>query len=287
MRIFAFGCSLTQYFYPTWADILIHQYRAKGYEGSNWAKSGAGNQYINMRLWEANTIHKFNKDDVILLQWSSMFREDRYHMGRGWWTPGNFGQYTVTDDMPFVLNNFRYESAWIWADIMHCTMRDCATISATHKALDAIGCKVHSTAFRDPFEGWEDAPKHFNQKNPKLELEDVGAVLEAYKEDIATSCPPILSALGFGIDEEFFKTRPLSVPSRKEEHKHMLLPELHPFTHEAAEFVETHVEKLNTETKEFVEIWKEQLIDKQPLYHEDLKWFNSDKIGWSDDRWRP
>ena len=31
-----------------------------------------------MRLWEANTIHKFNKDDVILLQWSSMFREDRY-----------------------------------------------------------------------------------------------------------------------------------------------------------------------------------------------------------------
>ena len=89
MRIFAFGCSLTQYFYPTWADILIHQYRNKGYEGSNWAKSGAGNMYINMRLWEANTIHKFKKDDVILLQWSSMYREDRYHMGRGWWTPGN------------------------------------------------------------------------------------------------------------------------------------------------------------------------------------------------------
>ena len=83
MRIFAFGCSLTQYFYPTWADILIHQYKLKGYEGSNWAKSGAGNMYINMRLWEANTIHKFTKDDIILLQWSSMFREDRYHMGHG------------------------------------------------------------------------------------------------------------------------------------------------------------------------------------------------------------
>ena len=27
MRTFAFGCSLTQYFYPTWADILIHHYK--------------------------------------------------------------------------------------------------------------------------------------------------------------------------------------------------------------------------------------------------------------------
>ena len=51
---------------------------------------------------------------------------------------------TVTDDMSFVLNNFRYESHGSGADIMHCTMRDCATISATHKALDTIGCKVYS-----------------------------------------------------------------------------------------------------------------------------------------------
>ena len=65
MRIFAFGCSLSQYFFPTWADILIHQYKNKGYQGENWAKSGAGNQYINTRLWEANTVHKFNKEDII------------------------------------------------------------------------------------------------------------------------------------------------------------------------------------------------------------------------------
>lgn len=287
MRIFAFGCSLTQYFYPTWADILIHQYKLKGYEGSNWAKSGAGNMYINMRLWEANTIHKFTKDDIILLQWSSMFREDRYHMGQGWWTPGNFGRMTVTDDHAFVLNNFRYESAWIWADIMHCTMRDCALISATHKALENIGCKVISTSFRDPFEGWEDAPKHFNQHNPKLELEDVGAVLESYKEDIATSCPPILNALNFGTTQEFFDTRPKSIPSRKEKDAHMLLPELHPLTHEAADFINEYIEKLSPETEDFVADWKEQLTNKDPIYLEDLKWFNSEKIGWSDDRWRP
>ena len=243
--------------------------------------------YINMRLWEANTIHKFTKDDIILLQWSSMFREDRYHMGQGWWTPGNFGRMTVTDDHAFVLNNFRYESAWIWADIMHCTMRDCALISATHKALENIGCKVISTSFRDPFEGWEDAPKHFNQHNPKLELEDVGAVLESYKEDIATSCPPILNALNFGTTQEFFDTRPKSIPSRKEKDAHMLLPELHPLTHEAADFINKYVEKLSPKTEDFVAYWKEQLTNKDPIYLEDLKWFNSEKIGWSDDRWRP
>ena len=76
MRTFAFGCSLTQYFYPTWADILIHHYKQEGATvGENWGRSGAGNQYISTRLWEAHTEHKFNKDDIILLQWSSFFRE--------------------------------------------------------------------------------------------------------------------------------------------------------------------------------------------------------------------
>lgn len=285
MRIFAFGCSLTQYFYPTWADILIHQYRNKGYEGSNWAKSGAGNMYINMRLWEANTIHKFNKDDIILLQWSSMFREDRYHMGKGWWTPGNFSNLTQGGHA-FMLNNYYYEDPWVWADMMHCVMRDCAMISATHKALDAIGCKVISTSFRDPVEGWEELPTTFS-KNEKLELEDVRAVLYAYRDDIKTSCPPILNALNFGVTDNFFASRPKSVPTLKEEHQHMLLPEVHPLTHEAADYIETHIETLTPETKEFVNTWKQKYIDKDPIVLEDLQWFNPEKIGWSDDRWRP
>lgn len=286
MRIFAFGCSLTQYFYPTWADIIIKQYRDKGYEGSNWAKSGAGNMYINMRLWEANTIHKFDKDDVILLQWSSMFREDRYHMGKGWWTPGNFSNLTQGDAGSFMLNNYFYENPWTWADMIHCVMRDCAMISATHKALEAIGCTVHSTAFREPIEGWEELPITFSN-NEKLELEDVHAVLHAYKDDIKTKHPPILNALKFGTSQEFFDARPKSVPTHKDEHKHMNLPEVHPLTHEAAEFVDTHVMKLEESTWDFVNEWKQQYIDKDPIVLEDLQWFNPEKIGWSDDRWRP
>ena len=284
MRIFAFGCSLSQYFYPTWADVAIYEYKQKGYHGENWSRSGAGNQYIFTRLWEANTVHKFNKDDIILLQWSSMFREDRYHMGHGWWTPGNFSNATVDGD-PMILNNFYYKNKWQWADLIHATMRDCALMASTHKALAKVGCTVLTTCFRDPFEPWMDQTTTF--KNEKLEIEDVRAVLEMYKEDIKTTCPPILDYLEFGTTQEWQATRPKSVPSLRNEHEHMLLHELHPLTHEAANFVENNICKLSDKTKTFVEEWKTQLLEKDPIILEELKWFNKEKLGWSDDRWRP
>ena len=287
MRVFAFGCSLTQYFYPTWADVLIHHYVEEGATvGENWGRSGAGNQYISTRLWEANTEHKFNKDDIILLQWSSFFREDRYHMGAGWHTPGNFNANN-TNDEAFVVNNYRYENSWDYADPIWATMRDCALISSTHKALENIGCNVISTGFREPTEGWNELSKEFNTKNKYLELEDCRAILEKYKDDIKTTCPPILNALGFGVDDEFFKTRPTSVPSKNPEHLHMSQPEVHPLTHEAANFIQEHVCKLNNKTLEFVETWKQTLTATDDILLFDLDWFNKEQVGWSDDRWRP
>jgi hypothetical protein len=286
MRVFAFGCSLTQYFYPTWADVLIHHYVEEGATvGENWGRSGAGNQYISTRLWEANTEHKFNKDDIILLQWSSFFREDRYHMGRGWWTPGNFNANNT--DEAFIVNNYRYENSWDYADPIWATMRDCALISSTHKALENIGCNVISTGFREPTEGWNELSKEFNTKNKYLELEDCRAILEKYKDDIKTTCPPILNALGFGVDDEFFKTRPTSVPSKNPEHLHMSQPEVHPLTHEAANFIQEHVCKLNNKTLEFVETWKQTLTATDDILLFELDWFNKEQVGWSDDRWRP
>jgi hypothetical protein len=287
MRVFAFGCSLTQYFYPTWADVLIHHYVEEGATvGENWGRSGAGNQYISTRLWEANTEHKFNKDDIILLQWSSFFREDRYHMGAGWHTPGNFNANN-TNDEAFVVNNYRYENSWDYADPIWATMRDCALISSTHKALENIGCNVISTGFREPTEGWNELSKEFNTKNKYLELEDCRAILEKYKDDIKTTCPPILNALNFGTDDEFFKTRPTSVPSPNREHAHMHQPEVHPLTHEAANFIQEHVCKLNNKTLEFVETWKQTLTATDDILLFDLDWFNKEQVGWSDDRWRP
>ena len=38
-RLYTFGCSMTSYFYPTWADILGQEFSY--YE--NWGEPGAGN----------------------------------------------------------------------------------------------------------------------------------------------------------------------------------------------------------------------------------------------------
>tara|TARA_Y200000002_G_scaffold152497_1_gene126044 strand:+ start:1380 stop:2189 length:810 start_codon:yes stop_codon:yes gene_type:complete len=269
VRVFAFGCSLSQYFFPTWADILIFQYKNNGYYGENWARSGAGNQFISTRLWEANTVHKFNESDVILLQWTSMFREDRYNIGKGWWTPGNF--------------NFQDEK--VFKDPIHAVMRDCALITSTTKALETLGCEVITTGFRDWQEGWTELPTEFTDRQ-FLELADVRAVLEQYKDELKLSTPPILNALNFGSDDEFFKSRPTSIPSADEKLKHLITPEVHPLTHEAAKFVDEHVEQLNDQTIDFVEEWKEKL-NKDTIRLYELDWFNKDKCGWSDDRWRP
>ena len=90
----------------------------------------------------------------------------------------------------------------------------------------------------------------------------------------------------FGDSDKFFKSRPTSIPSADEKLRHMITPEVHPLTHEAAKFVDEHVEQLNDQTIDFVEEWKEKLSKHTILLYE-LNWFNKVKCGWSDDRWRP
>ena len=73
-RLFAFGCSFTQYMWPTWADIVAYDL---GIEYYNFALPGLGNVGIQHRIIEADVKHKFNNDDIILIMWTSWCREDR------------------------------------------------------------------------------------------------------------------------------------------------------------------------------------------------------------------
>jgi len=87
-RIFCFGCSFTQWKYmPTWADILKHYYKDTK-TVYNFGRAGAGNYYIFNNIVEKSLEYNFTKDDLILIQWSGVLREDRFKDG-GWWTPGN------------------------------------------------------------------------------------------------------------------------------------------------------------------------------------------------------
>jgi hypothetical protein len=73
-RLFTFGCSFTQYMWPTWADIVAYD---MGIEYHNFAIAGLGNVGIQHRILEADIKHNFQKDDIILILWTSWCREDR------------------------------------------------------------------------------------------------------------------------------------------------------------------------------------------------------------------
>ena len=84
-RLFAFGCSFTNYRWPTWADILGRQYA----EFQNWGQAGAGNHYIFNAVQECDQRATWTADDTVIVCWTNVMRDDRYVEGRGWITLGN------------------------------------------------------------------------------------------------------------------------------------------------------------------------------------------------------
>jgi hypothetical protein len=122
MRIWTFGCSFTQYFWPTWADMLIAEVNDIGHSGENWGCEGAGNLYIASKIWECNAKNKFGPNDWVLVCWSSMIREDRYINNR-WETLGNV----------FSIDPNVYQS-----DPKHFAIRDSTLITSTQLALNNL-----------------------------------------------------------------------------------------------------------------------------------------------------
>ena len=83
-RLFAFGCSFTNYRWSTWADCLAPEF--DNFE--NWGQAGGGNHYIFNSVMEADQRHHFGTGDTVIVCWTSFTRDDRYVDGR-WHTLGN------------------------------------------------------------------------------------------------------------------------------------------------------------------------------------------------------
>lgn len=104
-RLFTFGCSFTEYKWPTWANILALHYNIPLY---NYGKCGAGNQYIFNMLMQADGFYNFNSRDLVIVQWTNLTRVDSYKKGE-WVTPGNiFFKYDPNnnDENYFILRDF-------------------------------------------------------------------------------------------------------------------------------------------------------------------------------------
>jgi hypothetical protein len=83
-RLFAFGCSFTNYRWSTWADCLAPEFDSF----ENWGQAGGGNHYIFNSVMEADQRHHFGAGDTVIVCWTSFTRDDRYVDGR-WHTLGN------------------------------------------------------------------------------------------------------------------------------------------------------------------------------------------------------
>ena len=83
-RLFTFGASNTQYYWPTWADIIGTSWK----EFENWGRQGTGNLYIFNSIIECDARNNFNENDTVVIYWSPIARLD-YYQYNDWGTVTN------------------------------------------------------------------------------------------------------------------------------------------------------------------------------------------------------
>ncbi len=130
-RFFTFGCSFTEYKYPTWANIM--QRNMPDAEFYNLGKCGGGNMFIANRITEANRKFNFCETDLVMVMWSTFCREDRYTYDFGWKTPGNI--YTQKE-YSFTTDEYLKE----WGQPLTYLVRDLSIIDMTTKFIDRLPC---------------------------------------------------------------------------------------------------------------------------------------------------
>jgi hypothetical protein len=135
-RFFAFGCSYTAHTLPTWADIVAAELPQAEYY--NFGQGGSGNLLINNRVAQANLKYKFNENDLVIVMFSTIAREDRYIDGN--WRPcGNIYSQTYYDKS-FVKK---------YCDPFGYLIRDAALIEMTQTYLQLLPCQPLFFSMRD------------------------------------------------------------------------------------------------------------------------------------------
>ena len=159
-RLFTFGCSFTNYIWPTWADIVSNDYDY--YE--NWGQIGGGNKYIYFSLIECHQRNCITPDDTVIIMWSSQAREDRFLKGK-WHTPGSVYNSDYTDEF---IEEYTDTTGYLLDTVTY--------IQGSYHLLDSIGCKKHFFSMLPldiSTERWLNIP-------PKLNLSISSKILKLY-----------------------------------------------------------------------------------------------------------
>jgi hypothetical protein len=134
-RLFTFGCSYTNYGWPTWADLLGLEFD----HFENWGLAGTGCRSIQERIIECHVRNEFKPGDTVIVQWSSHLRNDFHNTNnalpgriKGWRTDGSLFNHS---------NHKLYSDRWLdiffneQSFIMHCLN----SIAVTQQFLDNLG----------------------------------------------------------------------------------------------------------------------------------------------------
>lgn len=234
MRVWTFGCSFTDYFYPTWADLLIHEAEQLGYSGNNWGSIGKGNLYIASKIQECHARNTLGPNDWVFVCWSSFYREDSYDPKKGWGTPKYVFQRTSYNDG--TVNGF--------ASREHYFIRDLSLVQSTQLALKALGVnQLH----------WSILPLLGDDKYSKI------------YSNLKFDAPDMMSALGLVVQDDTkkstrIKTHPPGDPND-------VLEEWHPLPLEHYNFLDSFIinkvswiNTLSKETKDLATSWHNKLF---------------------------
>ena len=85
-NLFTFGCSYTHFAWPTWSSCLSPYFDRI----DNYARSGAGNSFIFTCFSNAVADDKIKKGDTVIVQWSSLVREDRIMQNESTYSLGGY-----------------------------------------------------------------------------------------------------------------------------------------------------------------------------------------------------
>ena len=168
-RFFAFGCSMTLYGWPTWANIIAQEIP----EFHNYGQSGGGNLFISCQITEASLRYRFNDTDLIMIMWSGVSREDRY-INNNWLTPGNIYTQDYYD------NKFVHK----YADPTGYLLRDLNLITLASTLLENLNVD-HYMLNMAPFDHLQSTSKKMDQ--------NVKQILDLYKPTLDKLLPDILT----------------------------------------------------------------------------------------------
>jgi len=229
--------------WPTWADILSKNMpQAEFY---NFGKIGCGNLFISMRISEMSRRLNFNSDDLVIVMWTSMTREDR-HIDGEWRSEGNiYNQSLYPRDF---VRDFCQPDFFL--------IRDTSLMNITKGYLQTLPCK---SMFLNAWP-WKSSD-HIDSKTIDFYTDYIANDIQFIYED----------TLNTPIDlRSYVNTRLITEPNLNIGHKYInkgkMFDDHHPNPKLSGEYLQEIGFELSNDTREYILTSQEKL---SKIVHED------------------